>query len=82
MKIIISHELVLEPVQIINVPWNSELLPGIRAGKVSFISDSSQRTIARTFYIYAEGKEMDSRLNKTNYVGTIQHESGPLYVFE
>lgn len=89
MKAIKHYPLVIEPKQVLEIPFNSDILwLGLVAGKptLAVLTDNAYSPLQRTFHIYAQDKEVSPRLNRTNYIGSFEAEAEVgrriLHVFE
>jgi hypothetical protein len=89
MKIIKRFDLLIEPMQRLDVPFNAEILHfglvGDRPGFWALI-DPTQRSMERIFVMVGAGKDISDRMNKTSYVGSFEHKaevgSRMVHIFE
>lgn len=90
MKLIKHIVLEVEPVQTVEIPFNSEILGFNLLNNKPTLHvhwDDGHRPMARKFHMFPADKEIPSNFNRTNYVGSFQYfqdEKGSiaLHVFE
>lgn len=89
MKTMKRYELAIEPAQKISIPFNSNILKlGEFQGKPCLwvLVDTDTNQMQRSFITIAEGKELSSKFNETNYVGSFEAKAEVgkhvLHVFE
>lgn len=89
MKTIKHIPLAIEPIQTIEIPWNSEFLRfGTWDNKpmLYMLCDSGQKPVKRKFLVFAENKDVPTSFNRTNYIGSFEYQaevgSAVLHVFE
>lgn len=89
IKQVKKFPLSIEPKQIVKMPYNSRLLDFTSAdGKpmIWALCDPDNSNIDRVFVTVHEGKEVDKRMNETNFIGSYDTKadigSVRLHVFE
>lgn len=92
MKTIKQFPIDIEQTQHVDIPFNSEILPGIlTSGKKPVLSvvvnDHYSDHKKRKLLIFTDGKEIPYHLNRTNFIGQFEYNGKDigtriLYVFE
>lgn len=89
MKQVKGLKLKIEPVQHLDIPFNSEILKfEAKSGEpvLYVMMDESAQKLKRTFRIFADGKDIPLNFNRHNYIGSFDHKAevgqNTLHVFE
>lgn len=86
MKTIKTIAVQINPISKAMVPFGAEVFDIVSSSKDCFgllaIVDTNARLQERTFAIYIEGKEIDSRCNRTNRLGRFYHDGEAFHVFD